>query len=67
MTKTASMNGLGNGGTVVSIVPAWEMAVVIANIVIGALLVICIVLAIIEACRNAKISKQETIEIRKEN
>ncbi len=52
MTKTASMNGLGDGATVISVVPAWEMAVFVANIVIAALLVVCLVLAIVESRRN---------------
>ncbi|MCD7761140.1 MAG: hypothetical protein LUH16_05120, partial [Clostridiales bacterium] len=52
MTKTASMNGLGDGATVISVVPDWEMAVFVANIVIAALLVVCLVLAIVESRRN---------------
>ena len=35
MTQTARMNGLGNGASVIAIVPAWEMAVFAANIVEG--------------------------------
>ena len=42
MTHTARMNGLGNGASVIAIVPAWEMAVFAANIVIGALFVVCL-------------------------
>lgn len=43
---------LGDGATVISVVPAWEMAVFVANIVIAALLVVCLVLAIVESRRN---------------
>lgn len=54
MTQTARMNGLGNGASVIAIVPAWEMAVFAANIVVGALFVVCLVLAIVEGSRNRK-------------
>lgn len=54
MTKTARMNGLGDGATVISIVPAWEMAVLVANIVIGAMLVVFVILAVVEDVKNNK-------------
>ena len=54
MTHTSLMNGLGYGASVIAIVPAWEMAVFAANIVVGALFVVCLVLAIVEGSRNRK-------------
>ena len=54
MTQTARMNGLGNGSTVISIVPAWESAVFAANIVLGAALVVFAVLAVLQERKNRK-------------
>ena len=48
MTKSASMNGLGDGSSVISIVPAWEMAVFVLNIVLGVLFIILLILSIVE-------------------
>lgn len=58
MTKSASMNGLGNGSSVIAIVPAWEMAVAVANIVIAVLLVVCLVMAVVQSRKNNKIEKE---------
>jgi beta-glucosidase len=52
MTKTASMNGLGSGAKVISIVPAWEMAVLVVNIVVAVAFVAFLILAILESRKN---------------
>ncbi len=54
MTKSASMNGLGNGATVVAIAPTWEIAVVAANAVIGILFVATLGLSIGESVKSRK-------------
>ena len=54
MAQSASMNGLGSGATVIAIVPTWEMAVFVANIVIGVLFVFTVVMAIVEDRKNKK-------------
>ena len=54
MTQTARMNGLGDGRQVIAIVPAWEMAVFVANIVVGAIFIVALVLAIVESRKNRK-------------
>ena len=59
MTKTASMNGLGNGSAVVAIVPAWEMAVAVTNIVVAVLLVACLVMTVVQTRKNGKTKKEE--------
>lgn len=58
MTHSAAMNGLGNGARVVTIVPAWEMAISVANIVVGSLLILCLAAAIVTQCLSRK--KQTT-------
>lgn len=40
MSRTAAMNGLGSGGTVVTIVPTWETALMIVNLVSAVLFVV---------------------------
>ena len=59
MTKSASMNGLGNGSSVIAIVPAWEMAVAVANIVVAVLLIVCVVMAVRQYRKNGKTKKEE--------
>ena len=46
MTQSARLNGLGNGGVAIAIVPAWEMGVFVANIVVGVLFAACLVLTV---------------------
>lgn len=60
MAQTASMNGLGNGAKVVSIVPAWEKAVLTANIVIGVLLVASLAATVVTERNNGK-RKEEKV------
>ena len=59
MTKTASMNGLGNGSAVVAIVPAWEMAVAVTNIVVAVLLAACLIMTVVQTRKNGKTKKEE--------
>ena len=47
MTQSASMNGLGSGARIVTVVPEWELAVIAANVVLAGLLAICLVLTIL--------------------
>lgn len=54
MAQTASMNGLGNGAKVVSIVPAWEKAVLAANVVIGVLLIASLAATVVTERKNGK-------------
>ncbi len=58
MTKSASMNGLGNGSSVIAIVPTWEMAVAVSNIVIAVLLAACIVVTILSSVKDNKSVKE---------
>ena len=59
MTKSASMNGLGNGSSVISIVPAWEMAVAVTNVVVAVLLVVCLIMTVVQVRKNGKTKKEE--------
>ncbi|MCD8326815.1 MAG: glycoside hydrolase family 3 C-terminal domain-containing protein [Lachnospiraceae bacterium] len=52
--QSARMNGLGNGATMVAIAPTWEVALVVANIVIIVLFAACCILAIVESVKNRK-------------
>ncbi len=52
--QTAAMNGLGNGAKTIAIVPAWEMAVFVVNIVIVVLFVAMLALAVWEYTRPKK-------------
>ena len=54
MTQSASMNGLGNGARIVVVVPEWEKAVVVANVVLGALFVVGLVGSIVCAASGKK-------------
>ncbi len=54
MTQSASMNGLGSGAKMVTIVPAWERAVLVANIIIAALFVVSLAATIICAASSEK-------------
>lgn len=54
ISRSASMNGLGNGGSVVSIVPGWEMALFVANIVLAVGFVACLVPAIVYDRKSRK-------------
>ena len=59
MTKSASMNGLGNGSSVISIVPAWEMTVAVTNVVVAVLLVVCLIMTVVQVRKNGKTKKEE--------
>ena len=59
MTKSASMNGLGNGSSVIAIVPAWEMAVAVTNVVVAVLLVVCLIMTVVQVRKNGKTKKEE--------
>ncbi len=58
MTQSSSMNGLGNGGKIVTIVPDWEIMVVQANVVIAAAFVVCLAFTIVfTACSSSRKEK----------
>ena len=59
MTQSASMNGLGSGARMVTIVPAWEMTVVVFNIVLAVLFVVSLAATITCVVLS---SKKEQIE-----
>ena len=54
MAHSASMNGLGNGSSVVSVVPAWELALMLTSLISLIGLVIFTVLALVSS-RHRKV------------
>lgn len=57
MTQSASMNGLGSGAKMITVVPAWEMAVIVANVVLAILFVASLAATI--ACTVLSEKKEE--------
>jgi len=58
MTKSASMNGLGEGTTIITTAPAWQIAVFWVNIAVAALFVAFVVLSVVN---NGK--KNDSIKV----
>ena len=63
MAQTSRMNGLGDGASVVSILPGWQQALIILNIGSGVLFVIFAVLSVVGIFRKKKV----TVKVEKEN
>lgn len=53
-SRSARMNGLGNGSTMVAIAPTWEVALVAANIGIIVLFALFLALAVIQFVKDKK-------------
>lgn len=60
MTKTARMNGLGNGRTIVAVVPSWEIALMVVNLIAALGFVIFTSLTVYVTFKNNK--KKITVE-----
>ena len=56
MCRTSRMNGLGEGTTVRAIVPAWEQALLIVNLVSAVGFVVCTALSVVDYCKKRKVA-----------
>ncbi len=61
-SRSARMNGLGNGGVYIAVAPAWEVAVLVVNIVLAALFALFLILAVVFTVKDRKKNKIEIKE-----